>query len=220
MKRAQFSILICNYAMLILLSGCAVQGLPFGKQLPVESGAILFEDDFSDERSRWDTWEDEFSTVDIQAGGLVFNIRESGNDYLSLAGKKFSDVDARVSAAKLSGTNNNDFGMVCRYQDANNFYGFLISSDGYAGIIKVREGVRTMISGEMMQFSELVHQGEAGNQLRIICLGQSLALFVNDTIVLLAEDSEFSQGEVGLIVGAIDDPGVEIFFDDFKVLQP
>jgi hypothetical protein len=218
--RWYFSLLILWTALGVLLGGCQLPALPFEKSLPVESGDLLLEDDFVNPRSGWDTWENDLSTAAYLEGGLVLNIREPGMDYISRAHKKFADVDARVSAVKLSGTDDNDFGLVCRYQNAENFYGFLISSDGYAGIIKVKEGVRELISGDTMQYSELIQQGGEGNQLRMICLGSSLALFVNDTIILLTEDSDFTEGDVGVIAGGMQPPGVEVFFDDFKVYQP
>ncbi|KPL78249.1 hypothetical protein ADN00_07195 [Ornatilinea apprima] len=204
----------------VVLAACQPLGFGMASKEPVERGGELLADDFSDPRSGWDTWEKETSSAAYTGGGLLLRVKDANRDYITRAHRSFQDVDLYVSAVKLSGTDNNDFGMVCRYQDAENFYALLVSSDGYAGIIKVKDGARSLISGETMQYSDLIKQGTAGNRLRAVCLGSSLALFVNDTILLVAEDADFSKGDVGLIAGGYEEGGVEIFFDDFKALQP
>ena len=40
-----------------------------------------------------------------------------------------------------NGRCSNSFGVICRYQDEENFYAGLITSDGYAGIFEVKEGI-------------------------------------------------------------------------------
>lgn len=220
MTRQQLAVFGVCIILGVALAACQPLGFGIAGKEPVERGGELLADDFSDPRSGWDTWENETSSAVYSGEGLLLRVKDANRDYITRAHRSFQDVDLYVSAVKLSGTDNNDFGMVCRYQDAENFYGLLVSSDGYAGIIKVKDGARSLISGETMQYSDLIQQGTAGNRLRAVCLGPSLALFVNDTIVLVAEDSDFSEGDVGLIAGVYEEGGVEIFFDDFKALQP
>jgi hypothetical protein len=43
---------------------------------------------------------------------------------------------------------------------------------------------------------------------------------VNGIQLFEVTDSDFSSGDVGVIAGAYDTPGVEILFDNFAVLKP
>jgi hypothetical protein len=181
----------------------------------------VFEDDFASPDSGWETWADaNGSFVAYQNGGLRILVKDKQFDYWSRPGKRFVDAHIEVDAIKLAGPNDNDLGLICRYQDRNNFYAFLVSSDGYAGILKVDEGKYRVISGTQLNASGNVKQGEALNHLQADCIGQSLALHVNGQVVAQAQDAGFAAGEVGVIAGTNATPGVDIFFDNFVVSKP
>ena len=50
------------------------------------------------------------------------------------------DTIVEVDTYWAAGTFDNDFGVICRYQDTSNFYFGAISSDGYAAIIHMKDG--------------------------------------------------------------------------------
>ena len=52
------------------------------------------------------------------------------------------------------------------------------------------------------------------------CEGESLVLLVNGTQVASAVDSEWADGNVGLLAGTYDTPGTEVTFDNFIVCAP
>jgi hypothetical protein len=181
----------------------------------------LFVDEFSDATSGWETWGDtNGSYVVYQNDGLRILVMEEQFDYWSLPGKRFVDARVEVDAVKLAGPNDNDFGLICRYQDKNNFYAFLISSDGYAGILKVDDGKYRLISGAQLSAAPQVRKGEALNHIQADCNGQTLALSVNGQPVMQVQDGGFAAGEVGVIAGTNASPGVDIFFDNFVVSKP
>jgi hypothetical protein len=181
---------------------------------------VGFEDDFSDVASGWETWNNSNgSFVAYQNGGMRFLVKEKRFDYWSRPGKRFSDASLEVDAVKLTGPNDNAYGLICRYQDRSNFYASVISSDGYAGIIKVEQGNYKILTGAQLSFSPSIRRGEALNHLRMDCVGQTLALAVNGQVIVQAQDSAFVSGEVALMAGTNPDPGVDIFFDNFVVYQ-
>ncbi len=45
-------------------------------------------------------------------------------------------------------------------------------------------------------------------------------MLVNGTQVATATDSEWADGDVGLVAGTFDTPGTEVHFDNFVVRQP
>ena len=153
-------------------------------------------------------------------GGLRILVREQQFDYWSRPGKRFEDVRLEVDAIKLDGPDDNDFGLICRYQNRDNFYAFLISSDGYAGVLKVKDGDYQVIHGNQMDFTASINKGSATNHLTGICLGSTLALYVNGKKAVHAMDLDFTSGEVGVIAGTNAQAGVDILFDNFVVLRP
>jgi hypothetical protein len=65
-----------------------------------------------------------------------------------------------------------------------------------------------------------VRQGQAGNVVRADCLGYDLRLYINGVLVAEAQAAEWPAGDVGMIAGTYDTPGVRIYFDNFSVVQP
>ncbi len=219
MKKVSF--IMMALLLPLLASGCsALQG---GETVSaaVQPGSILFKDDFTDPQSGWETWtEPSGSMVTYTNGGLRFFINEKQFDYWSRPGVRLSDARLEVDAIKLGGPNDNDYGLICRYQDRDNFYAFLISSDGYAGILKVKDGKYKLLSGPDMTYSDAIRQGEALNHLRGDCVGNKLSLNVNGKDLLAVDDADFKAGEIGLLGGTGETAGADLFFDNFWAYKP
>jgi len=186
----------------------------------VQPGAVLFEDDFSDVNSGWDRFDDGVSGTDYFEGSYRIWADKPSVDYWSNPGRVLQDVRISVSAFKAGGPDDNDFGVICRYQDTENFYAFLISSDGFYGIEIFEGGERKMIGQNQMLSTPHIHQGQASNEIIAQCVGDHLSLSVNGEILADVRDATFKAGDVGLIAGTYDEPGVDIRFDDFAVHQP
>lgn len=208
--------------ILIFLSGCnLIHQIEASAQAAKDAGSILFYDDFSDSGSGWRQWSSPEAVIHYQNGVLAFLINQANYDYWSLAGKNYTDVTLAVEAELINGPTDNDFGLICRFQDEYNFYAFLISSDGYGGIVKVKDGLYQVLSSPNgLEFGKMITQGYARNQLRADCVGSRLTLFVNQQKFAEVEDTDFSMGDVGLLVGAYQMPGVEVHFDNFYVIKP
>ena len=184
-------------------------------------GEALFHDDFSDSGSGWDRASEDSGGTDYSSGVYRIWVDQSRQDRWANPGLSFTDVRVEADASKAAGPNNNDFGLICRYRDSGNFYAFWISSDGFAGIIRYLDGDSQVLSeDELMQASEQIRQGYATNHLRADCVGTTLRLFVNGELVEEVEDASHAEGDVGLMAGTFDLPGVDIHFDNFVVLAP
>jgi hypothetical protein len=186
-----------------------------------KSGDILFADDFSDPPSGWGIWSRDGATVEYYNHGLRILVNEPQYDFWSVAGLNFEDALIEVDATRTNGPEDNDFGIVCRYQDKDNFYMLVASNDGYYGIAKMRNGQYSMIGSQQLQYnSGVIAGGQARNHLRADCVGSKLRLYVNGQELMEAEDADFRAGDVGVIAGAYDVQGVDIFFDNFVVKKP
>jgi hypothetical protein len=216
MKRIIFSL-----SLIVILNACSVVDrlFPVSTEIP-PSGTVLFSDTFSSNESGWNTWNQNGSYVIYQADGLRFFVDKPHLDFYSKPGYTFTDVRIEVEAIKIGGPDNNTFGVICRMRDEKNYYAFVISSDAYAGIIKVEDGVYQLINSESMEFAPSVRQGKAINSLVVTCQYNFLKLDINGENQFSIQDNSFTQGDVGLIAGSFEEPGVDIFFDNLTVFQP
>lgn len=206
----------------LVLSGCNLSDMITESALAeVDPGSVIYFDNFSNPDSGWDVWNSDSAVISYDMDGLRFQIKEANYDYWSLPGQRFPDVTLGVDARSIDGPTDNDFGLLCRFQNEYNFYAFLISSDGYGGIVKVKDGLyQTLTSPDGLEYGLMIEQGQTLNQIRADCVGTRLILYVNQEKFLEVEDSDFTTGDVGLIAGSYSEPGVDILFDNFYVLKP
>jgi hypothetical protein len=205
-------------AVLVLTALACSSGLPPVQQ-PV-SGATLFEDNFSNLTSGWERIQDSDGSTDYADGKYKIVVNTSDTDVWANPGKNYDNVVVQVTAAKVSGTDDNDYGVICRYLNADNFYFFVISSDGYYGIGKVKDGSHLLVNREEMHPSEAIRNGDGTNLIQAVCDGSTLSLYVNNQLLDTQTDEEFKTGDVGLIAGTFGVAGVEVAFDDFRVKKP
>jgi hypothetical protein len=183
-----------------LLTACELTPAIGGEIVP--QGGVLFKDDFSDPGSGWMQGEDEFGKTEYSDGSFRINVTSDVTGKVSIPRLYFKDVIIQVDATKVGGPDDNDYGVICRYQDENNFYFFEISSDGYYSIGKYRENQLQLLGMEQMQTSDAIHQGQSTNQIQATCIGSLLSLSVNGQKLIEVVDVDFSAGDVGLILPA------------------
>lgn len=208
------------FIILVCLTACRPAFLA-ADQLPwVGDEPILFRDDFSGENIGWATHEDSLSFAGFDLSGYRLWSKMPDFQFWSVPGLNFQDTLVQVRATKLDGPDDNLFGVICRYQDDDNFYALMVGSDGYYGIYKRVDGEQTLINQVHLDFSAAIEQGEASNTIQAICQGDQLALIVNNVSLIQVSDGALSHGDVGIVVGNFSEPGVDILFDDFIVVSP
>jgi hypothetical protein len=204
----------------VVIAGCNPASVDSNSSTK-NAGQILFQDDFSKTDSGWETWsEANGSQVGYVNGGLRILIKETQYDYWSRPGKRFTDTRIEVDAIKVAGPDDNTIGILCRWQNRDNYYALLISSDGYYSILRVKEGAYELLGAKTMLYSESIRKGSAVNRLRADCTGNRLVFYANGQKLTEVQDNTLASGEVGLIAGTLSKPGVDIFFDNFVVTVP
>jgi len=189
-------------------------------EYPTNSGDLLFQDGFTDPSSGWDQIRTDEGLTDYENDKYRILVNSTNADYWSNPGLYFMNVQVEVDAGKYNGPDDNDYGVLCRYQDTENFYFLIISSDGYYGIGIVEGGEQKLLQPPQMYQSNFIHTGQSANHIRAICDGPRLALIVNGEFIAETYDSTFVDGDIGLIVGSFDVPGVDIWFDNLMVTNP
>jgi len=184
-----------------------------------QPGDTLLLDDFSNPASGWERFTSAEGTMDYDGGGYRFLVNGLQTNFWSTPGQSFGDVRLEVDVAKVGGPDENRIGLICRFVE-NNYYFFMVSSDGYYTIGKYIGGNVIQLGQSEMQYSGAVHTGLAVNHLRADCVGSMLTFYVNGQPVAQAQDADFAQGEAGLLAGTFSQPGVDVIFDNFAVVQP
>jgi hypothetical protein len=204
-----------------LLASCQVINSLQPVATAAPSGTLLFADDFSKNSNHWGILGADAGQISFLDGGLDIKVDKANSMIWTVAGKKYQDVAIDIDGVLLSGSANDAFGVVCRFQDNQHFYGFLVTHDGYDGIFKMQDGQLIMTnSGGQLNYSEAIRQGGVVNHILAVCQGDTLSLSVNGQLLAAIKDDSYSQGQVGIIAGAYAVPEVELFFDNLKVSQP
>jgi hypothetical protein len=189
-------------------------------ELVTQPGEAIYRDNFSDLSSGWPQTETANGTLGYADGSYRILVESAGYDLRAVSGHAYHDVQIEVDATRLSGPLENRFGLICRFQDMDNYYFFIISSDGYYAIGKNNNGTVSLLGQEMMAFSASIRQADAPNHLRFDCIGDTLTGIVNDQPIARISDADFGGGDAGLIAGAFSESGVNISFEHFEVVKP
>jgi hypothetical protein len=206
-------------SLVVVLGAFACSSKPAS---PVTKNTLFF-DDFSQITSGWTKLQDATGSMAYHNNHYVISVTNPDSMLIATAGKSFQDdVSIEVDAKKIGGSDNNYYGVICRYQNPDNYYMFLITSDGLSGILMNKNGNLQMISpGANWLKMDGIKKGTATNHIRVDCVGDSLVIYSNGKQVSDSYDHSFIGGDVGLVARSSRlEGGVNIQFDNFIVNKP
>lgn len=187
------------------------------------ASSLVFEDDFSDDQSGWPNTQ----VADHNAIGMSLYDGSGGYQMTPLDDAtygilpsprqaKSGDVEIEASVFLYTGVGKGTAGVVCRHQDNDNFYAFMVSGGhGYA-ILKVEQGQgETLASGRF----DGAMPNLADVQLQAVCEGANLTLSIDGDEVAKASDTTFSNGRSALIVLGERTAGTSAVFDRFALSE-
>lgn len=213
--------------LLLLVSGMALVAcrLSTAETADLCTGeGVLFADDFSgQEDCGWVLYNRGGAVAAVTDGVMQLTTSQVGSLWWTNPNRSFDDVVITVDTEQISGPDNNAYGIICRYQDPENFYLFLISGDGYYAIGKYQSGseqVLYLTPNNEYQPSEAINQGAASNRLEVRCVGNELSLTINGMPQPAVTDPTFVVGDVGLGVSTLEAGTAVVEFDNFRVTAP
>lgn len=204
--------------LLLLLSACS-NGMQSATEVVLPtlvSDAVLFQDDFSNPKSGWDRASQGGNSTDYADGKYRITLSTPQQDIWANPYQYFDqDIIVEVDVWQNSSTVQAAYGIICGYSDVNNFYALTIGGGGYVEIFRYQQGKRlTLYSAENQPGIDSEH-----NHLEVMCAANQLSLWVNGNITAEVEVTEFTYGDVGLIVSSFDEADVEILFDNLIVRE-
>jgi hypothetical protein len=204
------------FFLFLILSACSPVAIPMAS--PATPGDILYQEEFENNTTGWDRVANENGVMDYDGGGYRILVQQPSFNLWSTPEKDFQDVRVEADVFRLSGPEENRAGLMCRYQNGD-YYFFVISNDGFYTIGKFIGGQTLLLGQTSMEASDFI-QMEAVNHLRADCIGDTLTFYVNYNEVAAAQDTDFANGDVGVLAGAFSQAGVDVLFDHFMVIQP
>lgn len=206
----------------LLAVGC--QGDVFGRDEACVAGSALFLDEFAEGVDcGWALYNQGGAVATVEEGALRLSTSQPGQIWWTNPGRTFEDVEISVETRQLSGPDDNAYGVMCRYQNEQNFYIFLVSGDGFYAIGKYQSGSPQIeyLSGDgQYQYSDVINQGEAFNEIRVSCIGDELSLAVNGLPLETVRDAAFVIGDVGVAASTFQPGTTVVTFDNVQVLAP
>jgi len=215
--RRKAKICLC---LLLLSTGCT--------QIPLLSNIIesssrniskeeVLQDDFSDKKSGWDQFQIDEGTSGYVGETYQITVHEPNTDIFTTYARTYVNSEIIVMASRKEGMDNNNYGVICRFQDPENFYAGQISSDGYAGIFRIKNGEYELLGHQYMIPVPAIMGGNGENEILFECVDETLALSVNGELADSQEDDTFKAGEFGLIAGTVEGNAGVFQFDDLIV---
>lgn len=212
----KFFLPLSFFFFLFCLSSCA--SVPIPAVSTANPGDVLYQEQFEHNTTGWARIANDNGIMDYDGGGYRILVRQPKLNIWSTSEKNFGDVRVEADVIKLNGPDENRMGLICRYQGGD-YYFFMISNDGYYVIGKFIGGMTLLLGQSEMQASDAIHPGTM-NHLRADCIGDQLTFYINFHEVAAATDIDFPSGDVGVVAGSFTEPGVDVLFDNFVVLQP
>ncbi len=205
-------------AVMFIMAGCIGSAPLAQPSQGYRMGQLLLEDSFE---TAGDWRQYDADTVQMRIDKGRFHMRVQGSAYYWTI-NQFPHEDAIIDV-EVRGLNVPDvsgYGVICRANPNNNGNGyyFLISDDGSYSI---RRGIRNEVTAlRSWTTHPAIYTDGRPNQMRVICLDNYLALYVNDTFITEVHDQFFQQGVVGLgVVTTSESDALEVTFDDLRIWQ-
>ena len=205
----------------LLLASCgSLQRFAESKRAPsvgFRYQEVLVDETFGDGKG-WRSYDDGADLfLGVRDGAYLIDF--SGRQYVWTQGQgPYADIVIEADVRQTSDYDNNAFGLACRLDLANSGRGyfFLISGDGYASIRWSNGRVLEPIVSAAP--ASPVNRGQARNRMRVVCIDDYLALWVNGKFVAEARDRRADTGAVGM-AAVMNYAGrrLAVAYDDLKV---
>lgn len=197
----------------LLFAGCAT--LPAEK---IVLGKVIKRVDFS-QPYQWEQYVHPEQNVDFEIKNGFYEARAWNGGFMWVDSPPMThDLVVEAETTQLSTYRNNAYGVMCRAQptDTNgDGYYFLISGDGQ---FTIRRGAVDNIGALIpWTYSGAIRQNKSTNHIKAVCIGDYLALYVNDQFVAETRDNYYSSGYGGLSVAVVKGGTADILFDDLTL---
>ncbi|MBN1877919.1 MAG: CHAT domain-containing protein [Anaerolineae bacterium] len=205
---------IILWGTLTLLLGSPLSGYAAPLQ---QTPPILFQDNFSNPKSGWEVGNWEGGRAAYVAGQYV--ITAEAGAVSGAPPQAFANVTIEVDMTpQLAATGDyNAYGVICHYQDKNNYYVLMLKGNGSYGIIKMLRDEPVLLAVNSAT-DVLQTTPQQPRRVKGVCGEGYLALYVDGVLIAAAQDDEFKAGQVMLMAAAYQkDQPMQVGFDNVVI---
>jgi len=179
---------------------------------------VSYSDDFdTSNKGNWTEFNGDDAVTQWRSSRFAFDVFAEGITAISTTNElSLDDVVVESEVYRMDDVLTNDMGLVCRYQDPDNYYSFSFGNDDYLAVYKNVEGDWISLFNEFVD----VDLSAEFHKAAISCIGPELSLYIDDQLLVRVTDSDLPAGDVGLLAGTYGDTPVMIEFDNFVVYTP
>jgi len=181
--------------------------------------AIPFADGFSDPSSGFATSQDSDGQVGYIDGQLQIKVQPGIEWYSPYRGLEQQDLAITVQVRQLAGPLLSEMGVICRWQDKDNYVAAALRGDGMVSLWR-------MISGTQERWQDWTSVGGSATvgldwrTLRLICQGTHISFAIDGTQVAAADDPAPASGTLALMAGLFELGELTVAFDELQVDLP
>lgn len=185
------------------------------------TGGFSLQDDFSDNRNGWFVAGPDTAGNELAVRDGAYHIRsifEQDADTFQAGWTtvwSFTDFDLKIEATQVEGTDNNEIAVVFGAADADNFYEFAYSGDGFFMLGRYQNGDWEFI--QQWDTSDAIILGDAANDVRLVVENGNLTAFINGEEVMISEVPDYAGGFIGFGCGPFEAPEAHCAFDNLEV---
>ena len=162
----------------------------------------IFFDGYTDNKNNWSVSNNENVELDISNGDYYFDHRRDNGGWSSTIIKYINtsrDFKIVADIKKISGIQNNGYGIVFGRKDSQNQNLFYVNGQGSYSINKIRNGQDNFL--KKWTASSAIRTGNGKyNVLKVVKVGSKLEYYINNTKVYTDYSPQFFGDRVGYIV--------------------
>ena len=137
-------------------------------------------------------------------------VKGGESDYYSWGGEDYESFCFRAEARWQSGPVDSGFGLTFGFKDIENHYLFIILKSGYYRFGYYKDGKWNVLID--WKKTRLINQ-EGKNILRVMSMGDTYLLYINDNLVDECDDTTFTKGRLGFFSAG----GITAVFDNVEI---
>ena len=171
---------------------------PIPKPTATPELEILYEDDFSDPNSGWESYRAFDGVLDYEDGAYRLHADAAYQTFWVFYTGNYADLVLEAEARYLDGPQSNSYGVLCRYSsNPLAFYAFLINVQGQAQIALWSDGSLAILQSASFEPRDFNVEPDF---LRAACIRDQLSLAVNGELLIELEDASLAQGDFGMLI--------------------
>ena len=168
----------------------------------VSSGDNIINEQFNNNANNWALRSTTSTELKITSGKYYFDHKRTTEGWSTSKQVKIdTDKDFKIETniLKISGVDNNGFGISFGRKDGNNEYVFNVSSNGYYKIFKYQNAKYTAIKA-WTKSSSVKTGNYAYNKLKVVKQGTTMKFYVNDVYLYSTPFEGFMGDRIGYVI--------------------